>query len=813
MADDDFTKQLQEACRAEGQEHVQLLLASLVKLEYAGIAEAPPLVEQSFRSLHNLKGSAHAAEFYTIESLCHPMEDIMSAIKSGNLAMNSQVIDLLLEGVGLVEVLFRDGDGAGAAYSTAAAGILSKLKVVLGASSSSSNLSSSSEEKGADQEEEDAPASVAPPPEAKAPISEPIVASQAAQAVEAAATGDRQANQETLRIPAQKLDALLQQAEEMLSLKALVRQNAVKLDDLRRSIDNEAKDWSKAAEDIAQARSMINLMQAVPSGPQEQLAWEIISYSLKKLDELLSDWPSTIRDLCRDLNDCSHSTNNAVDDLLDEAKGLLMNPCSSLFNGFPVLVRKLARQLGKQVEIDITGGDIELDKRILGELKDPLIHLLRNSLDHGIESPEERQAKGKSAKGSLHISAAQVDRMVELRLADDGRGIDSSKVKASAVKQGILSQEEAGKLLAHEALRLIFKSALSTSSTITEISGRGLGLAIVEEKIQQLGGTIEVETVFGKGTTFVLRLPLTIATFRGVLVEVAGKTMAVPTTNIERVVLVSEDAIKGVDGTDTFLLDDGLVPLRSMQEMLRLPASFKKRSEGSQLTVGVVRAGSEKVGLIVDEVLGEQEVLVKSLGPVFAGVTTVLGVTVLGSGQVVPILNVVDMLRTFRDRRGRSSVLPEEGEPTGGQSQSESAVNGGQTVSKPQPRSNSGATGSANVLVVDDMVTARMLMRNILETAGFNVKTANNGAEAFALLQQEPFDIVVTDVEMPVMDGIGLTESIRADERLNSLPVVIVTNMASRQDRERGVKAGANAYFTKNSFDGNNLLDVIWKLV
>jgi two-component system chemotaxis sensor kinase CheA len=811
MSDDDFTKQLQNACRAEGLEHVQLLLASLVKLEFATAEEAPPLVEQSFRSLHNIKGSAHAAEFYTIESLCHPMEDIMSAIKSHNLKINSALVDLLLEGVGLVESLLREEDET--SFMPAIEGVLARLKTVLGLPSADAS------------EAPPAPAAAGKTPakqageakdssQAAGEVGVPQAPGKQAAGTAAQATGkapppadagkadEERAAQEVLRIPAYKLDALLRQSEEMLALKEMMRQNTMKLDEFRRAMETRAHIWSKSAADVGEARRMIGIMLSVSGTPQEQMPWLTMNKALDTLDALLSDAPSSSRELWRNLDDCSNVTAISVNDLLDEAKSLLMHPCSNLFSGFPVIVRQLSRQLGKQAEVTISGGDIELDRRILGELKDPLIHLIRNSIDHGIETPDERVAKGKPAKGSLRIAAAQADRMVEIRLSDDGRGIDGAKVKASAVKQGILTAEEAAKLPAYEALRLIFKSAISTSATVTEISGRGLGMAIVEEKIEQLGGSIELETEVGKGTTFVLRLPLTIATFRSVLVEVAGKTLAVPTTNIERVVSMTENAVQAVDGTDTFLLDGGLVPLSSMQDILRLPASFKPRSEEGVLTVGVVRAGAEKVGFIVDEVLGEQEVLVKSLGPVFAGVPTVLGVTVLGSGQVVPILNIADMLRTYRERRGRSTRI----EPA-------AAVKGGDVAPAQGEGPKRRSAKSAKVLVVDDMVTARMLMRNILESAGFNVKTANNGAEAFALLQQEQFDIVVTDVEMPQMDGIALTSSIRADDRLNSMPVVIVTSMASREDRERGVNAGANAYFAKNSFDEANLLDVVWKLI
>jgi two-component system chemotaxis sensor kinase CheA len=476
-----------------------------------------------------------------------------------------------------------------------------------------------------------------------------------------------------------------------------------------------------------------------------------------------------------------------------------MMPCASLLEGFPLTVRQLARELGKEVELTISGQDIELDKRILSQIRDPLIHLLRNSVDHGMETPEQREQLGKAKRGSVGISVAQIDgNIVEMRVSDDGKGIDVEKVKQSAVKMGFITAEEATKMSYEEGLSLIFKSQLSTSQIITEISGRGIGLSVVEENIKQLGGRLKIETELGKGTTFVITLPVTMATFRGVLVDVAAKTFVLPTTSIDRVVRVKKDEIKPVEGNNTMLLGDSLIPVCQMEDVLELPALVKKQNDDAKdklMTVAILGAGDNRIGFVVDEVLEEQEVLVKSLGPVFAGVRNVSGVTILGSGKVVPILNSSDMLKSSRKHRSMK------------------AKKQGTAPKAAMHQKGKKANSDKKILVVDDTLTARILLRNIFESAGFTIKTANHGGEALNALRTESFDLVVTDIEMPVMNGFELTEEIRKEAKFSELPVIMVTSMTSREDRERGVAVGANAYFVKSSFDQSNLLDVIASLV
>jgi two-component system chemotaxis sensor kinase CheA len=485
------------------------------------------------------------------------------------------------------------------------------------------------------------------------------------------------------------------------------------------------------------------------------------------------------------------SASTTVDTFLDSTKELLMMPCAALFQVFPKLVRDVARDLGKDVEFSMSGVEVELDRRILAQLRDPLVHLLRNAIDHGVGTPEERASAGKGPKATLTLSVNQADAgMVEIIVADDGKGIDPASVKASALKQGVITEAEAASMSNDEAINLIFQSALSTAKIITEISGRGLGLAIVKENIGNLGGKLVVETQKGRGTIFRMLLPVTVATFTGVLLEVRKTIVTIPKARLSRVVRVNASEIKTVEGRDVFSLNGTVIPLVRLADLLDIPA-IEGEDNYDMLLVAVAFTGDSLLGLIVDEILEEQDVLVKNLGRPLLRVRNVSGVTILRTGEAVPVLNVTDLGKSARRAIGRVGSL---------------------TSTMQEPRR------KKRILVVDDTITSRMLMKNIMEAAGYEARTATDGIEAFATLTQaltdEPFDLMLCDVEMPRMNGLELTKRLRQDTQLGDLPVVLLTSLGSKEDRERGVQAGANAYFVKSSgFDQSSLLSVIKRLV
>jgi two-component system chemotaxis sensor kinase CheA len=429
------------------------------------------------------------------------------------------------------------------------------------------------------------------------------------------------------------------------------------------------------------------------------------------------------------------------------------------------------------------GGEIETDRRILEEMKDPLIHLLRNCVDHGIERPQQREERGKPARATIKLAISQKNTdYVEIVVSDDGVGIDVQKVRAVAVKLGLAAPEDAAKMDERQVASLIFKSGVSTSPMITEVSGRGLGLAIVREKVEKVGGSVSIESTPGRGTTFRLSLPLTIARFRGVLVRVGERLFVLPTRYVQRVLRVGRDEIKSAENRETIEIDGRAASAVRLTDVLEIarrnPAPDPKR----KIPVLVLAWAGEQIGFIVDEILDEQEVVVKGLGRQLRRVRNLAGATVLGSGKVLPVLNVADLMQ--------------------------SAVNMAPSAARHET-----TESPKSILVAEDSITARTLLKNILEFAGYKVKTAVDGVEALCALANEGFDLVVSDVEMPRMSGFDLTAKIRADKRLSELPVVLVTALESREHRERGLDVGANAYIVKSSFDQGNLLEVVRRLI
>ncbi|MGB9128081.1 MAG: response regulator, partial [Thiobacillus sp.] len=589
-----------------------------------------------------------------------------------------------------------------------------------------------------------------------------------------------------VRISTGKLDAVMRQVEELLSPRLAARQRALELRDATATVAA----WKKARTHIQPALRQIERSEA-RSGAVNGSAHRRKEL-LKVLEYLEGEHliMATIEERLAKLNKSAARDQRMLvsmtDSLLHDVKEMQLLPFASLLDILPRLARELAREQGKEMELVIQGSEIELDRRMLEELKDPLIHLLRNAIDHGIETPAVRAAAGKPAQGTVTLAVSQRDSgKVELLIADDGTGIDGGRVKAAARKLGLFSGEDDG-ISEREALALAFQSGVSTSPIITDVSGRGLGLAIVREKVERLGGSISIESHREAGTAFHIVLPLSLATFRGVLVRVGERLCVIPSAHVERVARVALKDIRTVENRETIVLDEVVVSLAGLGDVLEMPRPAAGHA-AAHAPVVVLDQNESRVAFRVDEILGEQEILVKSLGPQLARVRNVAGASMLGTGQMVPVLNVADLLKSAVSHVAAPLVSATEEQPVPGAKQS--------------------------ILVAEDSITSRSLLKNILESAGYAVTTAVDGMDAFTTLRTAAFDLVVSDVEMPRMDGFDLTARIRSDKRLAELPVVLVTALESREHRERGIDVGANAYMVKSSFDQSNLLEIIRRLI
>jgi two-component system chemotaxis sensor kinase CheA len=825
--EEEFLKRLKNTFRIESDEHVQTISSGLLNLDKnPSPQDKAQILETIYREAHSLKGAARAVGMRDVEKVCQAMETVFSMLKKDEIQAESWILDVLMdsiegasklvtseEAIPIVELLHRlsqiiensaesqneledvkkDFPSSDVATNPNHPTVSIGTEVIY---NNSKTEISDPENKTFDAEEEVSqrkePEIVVLTPQASikgtlAAQSQPNFNPHAC--VPGAPSEPKRLGQsETIRIRTSKLDSLLYQVEEMVSIKMAANQRASDLRNLKSSLDLQKKQWLKIYPEVRILRNFVETLEA-------RDAWGTSRPYLLKMIDFLEANEDTIKGLESKLKTINSMAENdsrqaasMVNDLLDDMKSVLMLPSSTLLEILPRLVRDLARDQGKKIKLTIEGGDTEIDRRILEEMKDPLIHLARNSIDHGLERPTDRTRRGKTEEGSLAISIAQLGtKKVEILVADDGAGIDVEKVKQAAIRKNLITEQELRGLNPDETTALIFKSEISTSPIITDLSGRGLGLAIVREKVEKLGGTVTVESRLGIGTVFHIQLPVTLATFRGTLVQVGTELFIVPTSNVIRVSRVRRDSIGTVENRDTITMKGRVLPLVRLADVLEIKSEPKLGQASEFVTVLILGASDQKIAFSVNAILNEQEVLVKSLGRQLSRVRNVSAATVLGSGQVALILNVSDLILSAMRIAGVGLVAhtqrPEDEEKT------------------------------KSILVVEDSITSRMLLKNILESAGYEVQTAVDGADAWSTLKTANFDLVVSDVEMPRMDGFELTAKIRSQEDLKSIPVVIVTSLESREDRERGIDVGANAYIVKSGFEQNNLLSVVKRLL
>lgn len=780
--DDAFLKKLLATFRVEADEHLKAMSAGLIELEKNPAAgRHAEIVESVFREAHSLKGAARAVNLKEIESVCHPLESVLAALKSKQLAASQPLFDLLYQAVDTLGGLLVEGTGAPESRQAMLAPLIRRLGDALRNQFAQSGATQPAPLSDATAAPAEAAAQVAPP----APVASQTVPSLTS---------------ETVRVSTKKLDAVMRQVEELLSPRLASAQRATELREVAASFTG----WKKQRARIRPALRMIERYAEWAgrgNGNSNSADKRLTKFPVQELPKLLEHleaeqlFMKTLEErLLRLGKFAAHDQRTLAgmsNSLLHDVKEMHLLPFSSLLENFPRFIRELARDQGKQVELATLGSEIEIDRRILEEMKAPLIHMLRNCIDHGIEQPAVRQGRGKPPHGTITVAIAQKDGgKIEILVSDDGAGIDAAKVKAAACKRGIVSAEEAEKLDEQEAQALIFQSGISTSQIITDVSGRGLGLAIVREKVERLGGTVVLESRDGAGTTFRIALPLMLATFRGVLVRTGEHCVVIPALSIEQVARVNQQDILTVENRATIPLDGQAVALVNLGDVLELPRRKPTQYDETgtnqkKAAIVVLGAGPRRVAFQVDDILGEQEVLVKALGRQLVRVRNIAGASVLGTGQVVAVLNVPDLLKSAVKR----------------------------ATPPPVAAGAHDAAEKRSILVAEDSITSRALLKNILESAGYLVTTAVDGMDAYTTLKSGTFDLIVSDVEMPRMDGFDLTAKVRADKRLGELPVVLVTALESREHRERGIDAGANAYIVKSSFDQSNLLEVVRRLI
>jgi two-component system chemotaxis sensor kinase CheA len=784
--DDNLLKRLLATFRSEAEAHLQAMSSGLCSLEKTPAGEQhATIIEGVFREVHSLKGAARAVNLTQIESVCQSLEAVFAALKNKRLPASPPLIDLLLQAVDTLTNLLATADNdAGGQRKAPTEPLIRQLQDVL------KGLSAG--------------------PAVVSPITAPVPTSPALS-IFSIPSADRPAGHDstretpasqsvrgwktaTVRVSTVKLDSVMRQVEELLLPRLRIGQHVSELN----QVFSAMAEWKKQRQQVQPTLRLVEQKlagirsDAMAPEYRQELSQILVYLDAEQLHmNMLED---RLEQLQYGVAQDQRMLASMNERLRQDVKEMQLLPFSSLLDIFPRFSRELARKQGKSIELVIRGGGIEIDRHILEEIRDPLIHLVRNCIDHGIEQPQVRLAKGKPAHGTIILACTQKDSgTAEVLVADDGAGIDIAQVKAAACRLGVMSVEEMERLDELESTLLIFHSGLSTSAAVTDISGRGLGLAIVREKIEHLGGGIVVETAQGRETVFHISLPLMLANFRGVLVRAGGQLFVIPSNGVERGLRFSSEDIQTVKNRETILVEEKPVSLARLDDVLELTPARSETEAKTYFQALVLGSESFRVAFVVEEILGEQEVLVKTLAPPLVRIRNVAGASVLGTGQVVPVLNVQDLLKSAVKHSGRGPLSPS-------------------STSQSRAEEHKGVPDQA-ILVVEDSITSRTLLKAILESAGYRVATAVDGLDGYTTLKTRKFDLVVSDVEMPRMDGFDLVSKIRADKQLTDLPVILVTALESREYRERGVEAGANAYVVKSGFDQSNLLAIIRRLI
>ncbi len=800
----------------ELQGHVRALNRESLALEKnPAEAERARRLQELLRTAHSLKGAAHSVDLSLIEQACHGLEDLLAGVRDNRVAFDSELFSLLFAMAdSLEEAEMRLREQRDLADSPLGA-LLPRLEAAVGIPAlrpfepAPRPLDAGVPLAGRDAGEMPAPQppaaqeAGAPPPVRSTPPAEhsesdgvvrpgdrppePSVQPSGAsrQPPPAVAQLPRAAIAGFVRVPAEKLDALLTYSGELLVARRRVESRTSELEAIREFLGRwktERRRCDRALRTLKRAenggRSGLPSMAGTGDGkllprPAAVVLGQIDDY-MRRLEKDLERFAMLLTSDGRQLDQ--------VADLLDDAvRRLRMLPFAEACQGLDRLVRNLARASGKEVVLLVEGGQVELDRSILEGLRDPLYHLVRNAVDHGIEAPDQRQAAGKLAQGRITLAAALRGTQVEVVVADDGRGLDLEAVRQQVRQQGLGEPPDERDLAS-----CIFLPGFSTASLITSVSGRGVGLDVVKSQVELLHGTIDLSFTAGQGTRFALAVPLTLTTLRALLVEAGEQTFAWASTNVQRLVRIGPDDIRMVGGREMLVNDKSLLPMASLAETLGLPATTAAGAGGKRPGL-IVAAAERRMAFVVDELIAEQEIMVKGLGDRIRRVRSFSGATILPSGRIALVLNAAALIRAAMSQ----SVGP---------------------TPAPVPAM-TGSLARKRLLVVDDSVTTRSLEKSILEAAGYEVVTAADGEAGWKLLQERDVDLVITDIEMPRMDGFELTEAIRRSKRSHELPVILISARSSDRDKARGIEVGADAYIVKSTFDQKELLEALGQLL
>jgi len=763
----DDMQEILEDFLIEAFELIEQLDQDLVELE--NNPEDLELLNSIFRVAHTIKGSSSFLNLDTLTELTHHMEDVLNKARKGELSITPIVMDTVLESIDMMKALLYSVRDTGSDENDEID--IHPVCKRLDAISKGKEIETQDESEIPNQEEsQEEQSQESNAKEESEPEEEQDLSDMSDDEVEA------------------EIERLLQEKREEKKKKKKANKEDKK--------EPEVKEQKKATPKPTPTQAQKPVKKVSKSAPVKKSGGstleQTIRVEVKRLDHLMNLIGELVlgknrllkiyddveeryegEKFLEELNQVVSSVSIVTTDLQIAVMKTRMLPIAKVFNKFPRMVRDLSRELGKHIELKISGEETELDKSIIEEIGDPLVHIIRNSCDHGIEDAETRLAMGKPEYGTIELKAYNEGNSIVIEVVDDGKGLDSDMLIQKSLEKGIITEREADSLNEKEAFALIFKPGFSTAAAVTNVSGRGVGMDVVKTNIEKLNGIIDIDSEKGKGTIIRLKIPLTLAIIQALLVGAQEEYFAVPLSSVLETVRVPAEEIYSIEGKDVLRLREEILPLVRLSDVFGIDEVF---DSGENLYIVVIALAESKLGVIVDTLVGQEEIVIKSLGDYLQGIKGIAGATIRGDGRVTLIVDVGALMELAKETTGSIKKVVQEQESS----------------AKKEP-------GDYNVLIVDDSKTDRTIMQKALKPLGLNITEATNGVEALQLLKSgdQNFDIVLIDIEMPRMDGYTLAGEIRKYSRYKYLPLVAVTSRTSKSDRMRGVEVGMTEYITK----------------
>ncbi|GAA7411668.1 chemotaxis histidine kinase/response regulator CheAY2 [Helicobacter pylori] len=798
----DDLQEIMEDFLIEAFEMNEQLDQDLVELEHN--PEDLDLLNRIFRVAHTIKGSSSFLNLNILTHLTHNMEDVLNRARKGEIKITPDIMDVVLRSIDLMKTLLvtiRDtGSDTNNGKENEIEEVVKKLQAI-----TSQNLEGAKETSGAKE---------APEKEAKEEIKEKAkeeVKANKTPTAENPASDNPLADEPDLDYANMSAEEVEAEIERLLNK----RQEADKERRAQKKQEDQAKPKQEVApaketpktetpkapkaETKAKAKADTEENKAPSIGVEQTVRVDVrrLDHLMNLIGELVLGKNRLIRiysdveerydgeKFLEELNQVVSSISAVTTDLQLAVMKTRMQPVGKVFNKFPRMVRDLSRELGKSIELIIEGEETELDKSIVEEIGDPLIHIIRNSCDHGIEPLEERRRLNKPETGKVQLSAYNEGNHIVIKISDDGKGLDPVMLKEKAIEKGVISERDAESMSDREAFNLIFKPGFSTAKVVSNVSGRGVGMDVVKTNIEKLNGIIEIDSEVGVGTTQKLKIPLTLAIIQALLVGVQEEYYAIPLSSVLETVRISQDEIYTVDGKSVLRLRDEVLSLVRLSDIFKVDAILESNSDVYVVIIGLA---DQKIGVIVDYLIGQEEVVIKSLGYYLKNTRGIAGATVRGDGKITLIVDVGAMMEMAKSIKVNITTLMNESE---------------NTKSKNSP-------SDYVVLAIDDSSTDRAIIRKCLKPLGITLLEATNGLEGLEMLKNGDKipDAILVDIEMPKMDGYTFASEVRKYNKFKNLPLIAVTSRVTKTDRMRGVESGMTEYITK-PYSGEYLTTVV----